>query len=132
VKRQFGSSGKTELTVYVRKTKRKQKNTKIKYRKIVIPSEVQKFKNILNYCMYLKNKKFERLKKNIVEYCRKTHEFNTHSLRYAFITYMALEKNTNVIIIKKITKHSSVEMVGRYVQTKQADDVLRKNVLGDD
>jgi len=80
--------------------------------------------------MYLKNKRFERLKKNIIEYCRKTYKFNTHSLRYAFITHMALEKNINVILIKKITKHSSIEMVGRYVQTKQAEDVLRKNVLG--
>lgn len=123
-------SGKTEITVYVRKTKRKQRNAKTKYRKIVIPQEVQKFKDILEYCMYLKNKNFERLKKNIVEYCRKTYKFNTHSLRYAFITHMALEKNVNVILIKKITKHSSVEMVGRYVQTKQAEEVLRKNVLG--
>ncbi|HID15992.1 MAG TPA: hypothetical protein EYP16_04230 [Candidatus Atribacteria bacterium] len=128
---QYGCTGETEPTVYVRKTRRKHPNAKIRYRKIVIPREVRKFKSVLEYCMYLKNKNFERLKKNIIEYCRREYGFNTHSLRYAFITYMALKKNVNVVIIKKITKHSSVEMIGRYVQTKQAEELLRKTVLGE-
>ena len=127
----YGTTGETEVTVYVRKTRRKHQNAKVRYRTIVIPKEVRKFKHILEYCMYLKNKDFERLKKNIIEYCRRAHKFNSHSLRYSFVTYMVLKKNINVILIKKITKHSSVEMLARYVQTKQAEDVLRKNVLGD-
>jgi len=129
---QYMTEDKTEFNIYVRKTRRKHPKSKIKYRKIVIPPQVQKYKTTLEYCMYLKNKNFKRLKNNIEAHCIKEYGFNTHSLRYAFITYMALEKNTNAILIKKITKHSSVEMVGRYVQTKQADEVLRKNVLGDD
>ncbi|MFP3203667.1 MAG: hypothetical protein RXR43_16105 [Sulfolobus sp.] len=50
---------------------------------------------------------------------------NTHSLRYALISFLA-KNNTDPAIIAKITGHRKLDMIERYIQTKDAIEILRK------
>ena len=58
-------------------------------------------------------------------YSKCTYGFNTHSLRYAFITYL-LRQGVSPSIIAKITKHSRLDYILTYTQEKTAEEVLRK------
>jgi len=49
---------------------------------------------------------------------------NTHSLRYAFITYL-LREGVSPSIVAKITKHRRLDYILTYTQEKVAEDVLR-------
>jgi len=51
--------------------------------------------------------------------------FNTHSLRYAFITYL-LEQGVSPAIIARITAHSKLDFILGYTQKKRAEDILEK------
>jgi len=61
----------------------------------------------------------------VISYCRRTYGFNSHSLRYAFITYM-LSKGVNPSIVAKVTGHRSLEHILRYTETKTAEGLLRE------
>ena len=50
--------------------------------------------------------------------------FNTHSLRYAFITEL-LRRGVNPSIVAKMTGHARLDYILRYTQRKQAEDLLR-------
>jgi len=50
---------------------------------------------------------------------------NTHTLRYAFITYLA-KKGINPSLIAKITHHSRLDYILKYTQQKIADEILLK------
>jgi hypothetical protein len=50
---------------------------------------------------------------------------NTHSLRYALISFLA-KNNTDPAVIAKITGHKKLERITQYTQTKIAIDILRK------
>jgi site-specific recombinase XerD len=50
---------------------------------------------------------------------------NTHSLRYAYITYL-LRQNVNPAIVSKIIKHSRLDTLLHYVQEKVGESVLRE------
>ena len=49
---------------------------------------------------------------------------NTHSLRYAFITYL-LREGVSPSIVAKITKHRRLDYILTYTQNKIAEDILR-------
>ncbi len=55
--------------------------------------------------------------------CKRYTGVNTHTLRYAFITYLA-RKGVNPSIIAKMTHHSKLEYILRYTQQKIADELL--------
>jgi integrase len=58
-------------------------------------------------------------------YCRRTFGFNTHSLRYAYVTYM-LSKGVNPSLVAKITGHKSLSYILHYTELKTAEDLLSK------
>jgi integrase len=62
-------------------------------------------------------------KSAVKEYCRATYKFNTHSLRYAFITYM-LSKGINPSFVAKITGHKNLSHILHYTELKTAEDIL--------
>jgi integrase len=61
----------------------------------------------------------------VKEYCRATYNFNTHSLRYAFITYL-LSKGVSPSFIAKITGHRNLSYILHYTELKTAEDILLK------
>jgi len=53
-------------------------------------------------------------------YCRRILGVNTHSLRYARITYL-LNRGVNPSLVAKITHHSKLDFILEYTQQKQAE-----------
>jgi len=109
---------KLVVTVQVSKKKRPEE------RLIVIPEELGDMD--LSSCKALLEEDPLRLKRRIEQYARDKYGFNTHSLRYAFITYL-LMRGVNPSVVAKITKHSKLDFILRYTEEKKAEDVL----LGD-
>jgi site-specific recombinase XerD len=58
-------------------------------------------------------------------YCKATYGFNTHSLRYAYITYL-LSKGVNPSLVAKITGHRNLSYILHYTELKTAEDILLK------
>jgi integrase len=67
--------------------------------------------------------KIRNPKSAVKQYCRTTYGFNTHSLRYAFITYM-LSKGINPSFVAKITGHKNLSYILHYTEVKTAEDIL--------
>jgi integrase len=105
-----------ELEVLVSKKRQKQEK-----RLMVIPNEVLA---LVSPCFDLRNVEDKVLVNRVKNYCIETYGFNTHSLRYAFITYL-LRQGVNPSIVAKITRHSRLEYIQRYTQEKVAEDTLR-------
>lgn len=137
----FYETGKREQQVRVEKTKRT-----IKYRTIVIPDIINKkdlqavafyFERIRKefYEMQKTENKKERQKRRIKIVSKITHfaqkklNCNTHSLRYAFISYMA-NKGVSPQVIAKMTGHAKLDMLITYTQEKLAKKLLIENVKG--
>jgi Phage integrase family. len=90
----------------------------------VIPRELVDL-NIHAICRGLTSVEDSTLVNRVKAWCLNTHKFNTHSLRYAFITYL-LRRGVDATIIAKITKHSRLDYILTYTQEKIAEEVLRK------
>jgi len=60
---------------------------------------------------------------SVKNYIRNKLNINTHSLRYAFITYM-LKKKVSPSIVSKITGHKNLNYILAYTQEKTAYEVL--------
>jgi len=56
-------------------------------------------------------------------YCRRAYGFNTHSLRYAFVSYM-LKRGVSPSIVAKITGHRSLDYILHYTEVRLAEEVL--------
>jgi integrase len=109
-------SRKLVVTVHVAKKKRPEE------RLIVIPEELGDVD--LSECRELLEKgDLFALKRRIEQYARDKYNFNTHSLRYAFITYL-LMRGVNPSIVAKITKHSKLDFILRYTEEKKAEETL--------
>jgi len=67
----------------------------------------------------------ENLEARIRMFSLKYLKTNTHSLRYALISYLA-KNATDPAIIAKITGHKKLDRIIQYTQTKDAIDILRK------
>ncbi|MGC9132748.1 MAG: tyrosine-type recombinase/integrase [Candidatus Micrarchaeia archaeon] len=111
-----------EDTVYIKVAKKK----KEEYRAMVVPKEfkaltqdtINSFKWVLEIDDY---NMAERLR----SFTKYNFKFNTHSLRYAYITYL-LKKGTNPAIVAKIIHHANLTCLLNYVQHKEADETLKK------
>jgi site-specific recombinase XerD len=114
--KQFLETKSMELDVLVSKKKARQEK-----RLMVIPQELL---SIVSPCFDLRNVEDRILINRVKNYCLATFGFNTHSLRYAFITYL-LRQGVNPSIVAKITRHSRLEYIQRYTQEKLADEILR-------
>jgi len=71
----------------------------------------------------LRLEKVKAPKAAIGMYCRKTFGFNSHSLRYAYITYL-LSKGVNPSLVAKITGHRNLSYILHYTELKTAEDIL--------
>jgi len=114
--KQFLETKSMEIEVLVSKKKQKRET-----RLMVIPNEVL---GVVSPCFDLRNTEDKTLVNRVKNYCRETFGFNTHSLRYAFVTYL-LRQGVNPSIVAKITKHSRLEYIERYTQEKIAEKTLR-------
>ncbi|MGC9106821.1 MAG: hypothetical protein ACP5IE_01335, partial [Infirmifilum sp.] len=95
--KEFYRTGKSELQVRVEKKKKNET------RLIIVPSEVERREE----CFEFVEVPSRALKKRVIQYALDRLGFNTHSLRYAFITYL-LRQGVNPSIVAKITKHSNL------------------------
>jgi integrase len=113
---QFLRTRGVELEVQLSKKRRPEA------RLVVIPKELLDVN--LSECRSLLEEPEEVISKRMRRYCIETFGFNTHSLRYAFITYL-LRQGVNPSIVAKITRHSKLDFILRYTQEKAAEEILR-------
>ena len=108
-------SGKTEL--HVRVSKKKREETRL----MIIPAEVQQYRIACVDLVDIEDNVLrERVRATLYYYFK----INTHSLRYAFITYL-LKNHVNPAIVSKLIKHSRLDTLLSYVQEKEAERVLK-------
>ena len=113
------SKGKA-TNVRVKVEKHKGNDTRL----MVLPEELRNKEGkdyLAKACLRLAKVKAPRV--DIADYSKKTFGFNTHALRYAFITYM-LKRGVSPSIIAKITGHSSLDYILHYTELKTAEDIL--------
>ena len=116
--RQFCESKATAVRVRIEKHKEGDQ------RLMALPEELrgkEGREHLAQACMRLA--KVKNPKSAIKVYCKATYGFNTHSLRYAYITYM-LSKGVNPSIVAKITGHRNLSYVLHYTELKTAEDIL--------
>lgn len=105
---------KTQDEVRVRKCK------KHKVRLMVLPEELHSEKKTLLRLHYVFiNASSDKL----CHYAKKVYGFNTHSLRYAFISYLA-RQGVQPQLIAKITQHSRLDMILNYTSQITANQIL--------
>jgi integrase len=115
--KQFLATKSFELQVSVSKKRGKREE-----RLMIIPRELQ---SIISACFDLKDVDEKVLVNRVKFHCVHTYNFNTHSLRYAFITYL-LRLGVSPSIVAKITKHSRLDFILTYTQEKAAEEILKK------
>jgi len=112
----FLEERKRDLEVQVRKRWRKDKKAGkvvqiIEFRKMLIPSSI-------------KRQGIRRTPTQVKVFAHRK-GFNTHSLRYAFVSYLG-KRGIAPQIIAKITHHKRLERIIDYTSQKAADDVLKE------
>ncbi len=116
--RQFCETKAT--AVRVRIEKHKEGDTRL----MVLPEELRGKEGkeyLAQACLRLA--KVKNPKSAVKVYCKATYGFNTHSLRYAYITYL-LSKGVNPSLVAKITGHKNLSYILHYTQLKTAEDIL--------
>jgi integrase len=116
--RQFCETKAT--AVRVRIEKHKEGDTRL----MVLPEELRGKDGreyLAQACLRLA--KVKNPKSAIKVYCKATYGFNTHSLRYAYITYL-LSKGVNPSLVAKITGHRNLSYILHYTEMKTAEDIL--------
>jgi integrase len=114
--KEWVKTNKTEIYVNVSKKKHNE------LRLMIIPNEISQYRLL---CVDLLEVNDKRLRNRILSTLYYYFKFNTHSLRYAFITYL-LRNNVNVAIVSKLIKHSKLDTLLSYVQVREAERVLRE------
>jgi len=114
--KKFIETGERKVEVRVRKHKNPE------HRLMVLPKELS-VKDLIPCKPILEEVSERKLKKRVQLYARKELEINTHSLRYAFITYL-LKKGVSPSLIAKITHHRNLNYILTYTQQKTADKIL--------
>jgi Phage integrase family. len=56
-------------------------------------------------------------------YCRRAYGFNTHGLRYAFVSYL-LKKGVSPSIVAKVVGHRSLDHILHYTEVRLVEEVL--------
>jgi len=108
------------MAVRVKVEKHKEGDTRL----MVLPEELRGKEGkeyLAQACLRLA--KVKNPKSAVKVYCKATYGFNTHSLRYAYITYL-LSKGVNPSFIAKITGHRNLSYILHYTELKTAEDIL--------
>ena len=108
-------NGKREQIVRLSKRKNAQ-------RLMIIPPELDE--RVRDTCVHLVDISEKKLIQRVKTYAIRTHRFNTHSIRYAFITYL-LAHGVESAIVSRLVGHTKLDTLLRYVQQKRAEDLLR-------
>jgi integrase len=72
----------------------------------------------------IKNDSIEELSKKIRMFLTRHYGWNTHSLRYALINYLAIEKKVPVNLVSKLVGHKNMNQLLTYTQNKHVDELL--------
>ncbi|MFN8578253.1 MAG: hypothetical protein U0354_15555 [Candidatus Sericytochromatia bacterium] len=72
----------------------------------------------------IKNTTIEELSKKIRMFLTRHYGWNTHSLRYALINYLAIEKKTPINLVSKLVGHKNMNQLLTYTQNKHVDELL--------
>jgi integrase len=114
--KEWVKTSKTELYVRVSKKKR------VDERLMIIPPEVEQYRLMCVDLLGVDERALrERVRATLYYYFK----INTHSLRYSFITYL-LKLGVNPALVSKVIRHSRLDTLMHYVQTKESDNILRK------
>lgn len=116
--KQYLLNGSLEQRVRVSKKKTYEE------RLMIIPGELEEY-GMRRLCIDLLNVDDKKLINRLKTYSSRSLGINTHSLRYSFITYL-LRKGVNPAVVSKIIKHSRLDQLLTYVQTKYGEELLRK------
>jgi integrase len=108
-------SNKAEI--YVRVSKKKRHEDRL----MIIPSETHEYRL---RCVDLLDVNDKILRERVRATLHYYFKINTHSLRYSFITYL-LKAGVNPALVSKAVRHSRLDTLMSYVQTKEADRILR-------
>jgi hypothetical protein len=116
-------SGKKVLSIPLEKKKKKDPNkppqTRLFYiPKILLQENREEYKWVLDVDDIT-------LKKRVIVFCRNAFGFNSHSLRYSFVTY-ELKKGVNVGLVSQMLGHSDMRPLIAYVQSKEANKELEE------
>jgi len=114
--KEWVKSNKNEIYVMVSKKKR------VEERLMVIPNEVEPYRL---QCIDLLDLNDNVLRERVRAILYYYFKINTHSLRYAFITYL-LRSGVNPALVSKLVRHSRLDTLMHYVQVKESDNILRK------
>ena len=101
---------------YVKVEKRKDGHE----RQMILPEEISR-QELMRVSYVIK----EANRWKVSEYCRRTYGFNTHALRYAFISYLT-KKGVAPQLIAKITGHKTLDYILYYTQQQKAEEILKK------
>jgi integrase len=104
--------------IYVKVSKKKKHEDRL----MIIPQEISQYRLL---CVDLLEVGDRTLRNRVLTTLHRLFKMNTHSLRYAFITYL-LKNNVNPAIVSKIIKHSRLDTILHYVQIKEAEKVLKE------
>lgn len=92
-------------------------------RKILLPELINK--EILERIKpVIKDDSIEELSKKIRMFLTRHYGWNTHSLRYALINYLAIEKKVPVNLVSKLVGHKNMNQLLTYTQNRHVDDLL--------
>jgi site-specific recombinase XerD len=91
---------------------------------MVIPRELINTNINIDICKELLGLNDAKLVNRVKTYAKESYGFNTHSLRYAFITHL-LKQGINPAVVSKITGHKNLGYILTYTQEKAGVEVLR-------
>ena len=123
----FAKTGNRKLRVPV--SKRKDRLERL----VLIPSNVE-YRRVSWLAEEFRRKPLDKAAKQLAlrlkVFSQRVLGINTHSLRYAFITYLA-SQGVAPQLIAKITGHARLDYILHYTQRLAAEDLLEKLVLGE-
>jgi len=116
--KEFLSTKSIEISVRV--SKRKDNAQRL----MIIPRELINTNINIDICKELLSLNDTALINRVKTYAKRVYDFNTHSLRYAFITHL-LKQGINPAVVSKITGHKNLGYILTYTQEKAGVEILR-------
>jgi len=92
-------------------------------RLMIIPQSVQRVD--LTQCVELATVPEDKLTSRYKVWVKRNLRLNSHTLRYAFVTYL-VSQGLEPTIVAKITGHSRLDFILHYTQRKRAEDILEQ------
>lgn len=112
---QFAADKKREQRVDARK-RRAHKKARI----FIVPKTVK-----AGFFDVLKGRTEKQITNGVMQFALNHHRINTHSLRYAFVSYQN-RKGTPATVTAGIMRHSNVSMIEHNSRDQEADDLFRE------